>query len=212
MGTARDTAPEFDLSGGILCLDFANTVSKRKMAGETRDDLPNYYDLIRFARDTGMVTPSFAREILGFANAKPKQRDQIFESAIRLREAIFRAFAAIARSHAPNRRDLKEIEGFATEAMKHRQLVSSGGRYRWEWKRGRDENVAYVLWPIAESAADLLTSERATKVRECHASTCAWLFLDESRNHSRRWCDMSVCGNRQKARLHYKKKLSAARS
>jgi len=50
---------------------------------------------------------------------------------------------------------------------------------------------------------DLLTSDRLSAVRECAADDCAWLFLDESRNRSRRWCDMKVCGNRQKARLHY---------
>jgi predicted RNA-binding Zn ribbon-like protein len=64
-----------------------------------------------------------------------------------------------------------------------------------------------MLWPIASSAADLLTSERLKKVRLCEAKTCTWLFLDESRNHSRRWCDMKVCGNREKARRHYQREL-----
>jgi predicted RNA-binding Zn ribbon-like protein len=175
------------------------------MAGETRDDLSGYYDLIRFARAAGVISAPFAQRALGLGNAKPKQRGQIFRTAISLREAIYRVFTAISHSHAPTRRDLREIEAVATEATKHRELTRASGGYRWDWKRGKDEDLAYVLWPIAQSAADLLTSEQVTKVRECDAPTCAWLFLDESRNHSRRWCDMSVCGNRHKARRHYKK-------
>jgi predicted RNA-binding Zn ribbon-like protein len=63
-----------------------------------------------------------------------------------------------------------------------------------------------MLWPIAQSAADLMTSDKRNSVRQCGADDCAWLFLDESRNHSRRWCDMKTCGNRQKARRHYASK------
>jgi predicted RNA-binding Zn ribbon-like protein len=196
---------EFDLSGGILCLDFANTVSKRKIAGQTRDDLPGYDQLVFFGRDSGVVSPQYAREILDLSDAKPRDRDRAFQAAIGLREAIYRVFAAIANSRAANRKDVKLIEEFATEAMNHRQLTSAGRPYRWEWKRDKDEMVAYVLWPIALSAVELLTSERVRAVRECAADDCEWLFLDESRNHSRRWCDMKVCGNRQKARRHYQR-------
>lgn len=196
---------EFDLSGGILCLDFANTVSQRKMAGQRRDDLPGYDELVSFARDSGVVSPQYAREILDFSDVKPRDRDRVFQAAIGLREAIYRVFAAIANAHAANRKDVKLIEEFANEAMNHRELTSAGREYRWEWKRDRDEMLAYVLWPIGQSAAELLTSDRVRAVRECAAGDCAWLFLDESRNHSRRWCDMKVCGNRQKARRHYRR-------
>src|SRR5208283_3810797 len=172
---------------------------------QRRDDLPGYAQLVFFARDSGVVSPRFARELLDFSDVKPRDQDRVFQTAIGLREAIYRVFAAIANSKEASRRDVKLIEEFATEAMEHRQLTSSGGEYRWEWKRDKDERLAYVLWPIAQSAAELLTSDRVKKVRECDAPTCAWLFLDESRNHSRRWCDMSVCGNRQKAKRHYER-------
>ena len=73
----------------------------------------------------------------------------------------------------------------------------------WEWKS--QNPVDSILWPIAQSAADLLTSPDLAAVRMCEAPDCAWLFLDQSRNRSRRWCDMKVCGNRQKARRHYQR-------
>jgi predicted RNA-binding Zn ribbon-like protein len=205
---APRSQPEFELSGGMLCLDFANTVSQRKVADRRRDNLPSYNDLLSFARASGVISPQFAHEILILSRVRAKERAGVFEAAIGLREAIYRVFAAIANSRAADRKDVKPIEEFATEAMRHRHLASAGREYRWDWNRDKQDALAYILWPIAESAAELLTSERVKKVRECEAPTCAWLFLDESRNHSRRWCDMSICGNRQKARRHYKRVVS----
>ena len=130
---------------------------------------------------------------------------RIHKQAIKLREAIYRVFSAVARSDAADREDVELIEEFAIEAMNLRRLVSARGAFRWDWKPERGGLLRYVLYPIAQSATDLLTSEKLKKVRLCAASTCAWLFLDESRNHSRLWCDMNVCGNRQKAKRHHER-------
>ena len=195
--------PKFDLSGGVLCLDFANTLSHRQQPELQHDNLSGYSDLIFFTRDSKVISPQLARQILEISAATPNPRAEVFQTAINLREAIYQVFAAVASSREPKRKDVKRIEALASLAMTHRQLVADGSEYRWEWKSDKGGLTWYVLWPIAASAADLLTSDRAARVRECGAKTCAWLFLDESRNHSRRWCDMSVCGNRQKARRHY---------
>jgi predicted RNA-binding Zn ribbon-like protein len=205
--SSRSTDREFDLSGGILCLDFANTVSRRKMPGRTTDNLPGYSDFVAFAKQSRVVTPRHARELLAAGLIHPKEATEVLRAAGGLREAVYRTFIAVANKRPTRPEDVELIEQFATEAMQHRQLIGSGRAYRWEWKRGEGEkdSLAYLLWPIAQSAEELLTSERIKNVRECSADTCAWLFLDESRNHSRRWCDMSVCGNRQKARRHYER-------
>ena len=201
--TNGDSETEFDLSGGILCLDFANTVSRRNVPGQTRDNLPGYNDLVSFARETGLTSPKLSRELLDLSATRPSDAARVLESAITLREAIYRVFSAAANARASKPADIKLIEKFATEAMTHRQIALGGGVYQWQWKREKDELLKYVLWPIAQSASELLTSNRMSKVRECEAQSCAWLFLDESRNHSRRWCDMIVCGYREKARRHY---------
>ena len=203
---ARTPEPEFDLSGGVVCLDFANTVSERGSPRRSWDYLQGYDDLIVFARDEGILTPRDAREVLVNSQTKPQERVKAHRTAITLREAIYRVFAAQVKSQAAKPKDVKMIEEFATEAIKHRQLSYSGGQYQWEWKSEKDEMLGWVLWPIAESAAGLLTSAEIKKVRTCAAPKCEWLFLDKSRSHSRRWCDMSVCGNRQKARRHYQRK------
>ena len=203
--SAKRRDREFDLSGGLLCLDFANTVSKRKLPGHTVDNLAEYLDFVALAKQSKVLTLHHARELLPAAAAYPKDATQVVRAARVLREAVYRAFAAIAGKRSVRKEDVELIEQFATEAMRHRHLTNSAGSFCWEWKRDEDDrtSLASLLWPIAHSAAELLTSERVVKVRECEAPTCAWLFLDDSRNHSRRWCDMSTCGNRQKARRHY---------
>ena len=196
---------KFDLSGGNLSLDFANTLSGRQNSGKTRDDLTEFSDFVMFAKQAHIISSRVARELVATGMARREKAARLLRTAIVLREAIYRVFSAIAGSRPVNSRDVKLLEDFAGEAMRHRQLTATGRSYRWEWKQGKEESGAYLLWPIAQSAADLLTSLKAGAVRECGADDCAWLFLDESRNHSRRWCDMKVCGNRQKARRHYQR-------
>ncbi len=122
-----------------------------------------------------------------------------------MREAIYRVFAAIAQGKAPVAADVAAINDWAIEALKHRHLMRSSGGYRWEWQSDASHSLDRILWPIAIAAADLLTSEDVKQVRWCEAPECQWLFLDNSRNRSRRWCDMKICGNRAKARRHYQR-------
>jgi predicted RNA-binding Zn ribbon-like protein len=203
---------QFDLSGGELCLDFANTVSNRGAPDRSRDHLQKYEDLIFFAQDSRLLSAQLAGKLHGISQSKPDESERVWGTAIVLREAIYRVFAGAARSNAAKASDVKTIEEFATEAMKHRELCFSRREFHWEWKHDEKDPLSFILWPIAQSAADLLTSERVKKVRICEASSCAWLFLDESRNHSRRWCDMKVCGNREKAKRHYERGRKTAAS
>ena len=199
----------FDLSGGVLCLDFANTVLKRNQPDRTEDELSNYARLVGFAKQTKLLSPAKAdllrkRAVLLRPNVK-----RALPAAVLLRETIYRAFSSLAAGKSVASKDLKLIEDFALEAWKHRRLMpTSQAGYRWQWKAEEAESPVQMLWPIALSAAELLTSDRLRLVRQCAADHCAWLFLDESRNRSRRWCDMTVCGNRQKARRHYQRALN----
>ena len=195
----------FDLSGGALCLDFANTVSKRKIPAEICDHLAEYGDLLAFAAQSRYFPPKFAGKLTTASHADPEAAARALENAHRLREAIYRTFRSCAEGRSVNAYDLRLIQNMTIEGWKHSGLAKVGQTYRWLLKRDEAAQFGGVLWPIAQSAADLLTSDRLKKVRMCDAETCAWLFLDESRNHSRRWCDMKVCGNREKARRHYQR-------
>jgi predicted RNA-binding Zn ribbon-like protein len=96
------------------------------------------------------------------------------------------------------------------DAAERRQIVATGRGFRWRWAGG-GTSLESVLWPIARSAGELLASEERSQVRVCDADTCAWLFVDRSRNRSRRWCSMDSCGNRAKARRHYSRKRASSK-
>ena len=91
------------------------------------------------------------------------------------------------------------------EALSHRRLEPGEDGFAWSWKDGAAGDLRTPLWPILESAATLLTSDDLGRIRECDADDCNWLFLDRSRGGNRRWCSMKSCGNRAKARRHYRR-------
>ena len=115
-----------------------------------------------------------------------------------MREAIFEVFAARARGAPPPAGALRTLNKELPTALARLRLVAGGGGYRTEWED--KDALDRMLWPVVRSVAELLTSDDLDRVRECAADNCAWLFLDRSKNRSRRWCDMAVCGNRAKVR------------
>ena len=187
-----------------LCLDFANTVSWRKAPGQLNDHLGSYDDLIAFAEQSKVLSPRQAGELRSHAHSHGSAAQRTLKTAITYRETLYRVFAALAEEKTPASNEIQKINDFAVEALGHRRLARADGRYRWEWQWNEDP-LGSILWPIAQSAADLLIAPELAEVRMCKAPDCAWLFLDQSRNRSRRWCDMKVCGNRQKARRHYRR-------
>jgi predicted RNA-binding Zn ribbon-like protein len=195
----------FDLSGGILCLDFANTMSRRKVAERSIDHLGSYNDLVAFAEQAGTISPQQAGDLRVQAQRHGSDAQGRLRRAVSFRENLYRTFSALAKGKPAASDDVQRINDLAIEALNHRRLVRSDGHYRWEWQWNNTRPLDSILWPIAQSAADLLTSPQLATVRVCEAPDCAWLFLDQSRNSSRRWCDMKVCGNREKARRYYQR-------
>ncbi len=195
---------QFDLSGGALCLDFANTVSWRKAPTQSNDHLRSYEDLVAFAEQARALSPRQAGELRSHAHRHGSAAQRTLKTAIAYREILYRAFSALAEGKPTAFVELEQINDLALEALSHRRLARADGLYRWEWQWNED-SLGSILWPIAQSAAGLLIAPELAKVRMCKAPDCAWLFLDQSRNRSRRWCDMKVCGNRQKARRHYRR-------
>jgi predicted RNA-binding Zn ribbon-like protein len=202
---SRKLQPEyqFDLSGGVLCLDFANTISRRSDPQRVSEHLRSYPDLIGFAEQSKLISPSEGR-VQRLQSAKHlSEAHSSYAKAIQLREMLFRAFSSVAAGKSAAPRDLQLLDSLARDALAYRELVRDNDVYRWKWKSDKKEVFNRIAWSIAESAVKLLTSSELATVRLCDAPDCDWLFLDNSRNRSRRWCDMKSCGNRQKARRHY---------
>jgi predicted RNA-binding Zn ribbon-like protein len=169
------------------------------------EHLGSYADLVAFAMQSRLIPPKLAASLRARASRDPAEGQRAFRQSIVLREVLYRAFSAIAAGKYARPEDVQQINDFALEAVKHRKLARTNGSYCWEWQSDGNAPLDRILWPIAESAADFLTSKDRAAVRECGAPDCEWLFLDHSRNGSRRWCDMKSCGNRQKARRHYQR-------
>jgi predicted RNA-binding Zn ribbon-like protein len=202
---------QFELTGGAACLDFANTVDNRPSAAKRKDYLDSYGALLQWSRQAGLLAKA---EVFGLQRAaarKPRARDAAFARAVRLREAIFGAFSAIAHGRPPRAKDLEAVNTELRAGMSHAQIVARGGEFSWQWEKD-SADLSVPLWRIVKSAADLLTSRQLRSVRECAAEDCAWLFIDRSANQRRRWCDMKVCGNRAKARRHYLARKASARA
>lgn len=190
-----------NLIGGVLCLDFVNTVDSWG-ANPPDQFLEQYTDLLRWGWHVGILTDEQAQQLFETDEQNPEQTQRIFSGAIVLRDACHRVFAAIARGEAPLSSDLDILRTTCSKALQHARLVPAQDGYQWEWAMA--DSLDAVLWPIAKSAVDLLTSPELARVKECANTTgCGWLFLDRSKNGSRRWCSMDDCGSRDKMRRQY---------
>ncbi len=186
-----------------LCLDFANTVSWRASA-QPQEKLTDYANLVGWGRQAGVVPARQARRMLAHGERSPVRAAHELEHAIAVRESIYRIFASVARGRRVARSDLALLNRAIQAALERLEVVPEAHRFAWRWPEDTD-TLEPILWRVARSAAELLTSEEMVKVRVCAGTGCGWLFLDQSRNHTRRWCDMSDCGNREKARRHYQR-------
>ncbi|MGE5571561.1 MAG: CGNR zinc finger domain-containing protein [Bacteroidota bacterium] len=202
MADADTCAGNLDLIGGRLCLDFANTVDWHA-SDHPREWLTSYSDLVAWSRHAGALTEAQAQDLTRAAERRPDEAASALEGAIALREAMYRMFSAIAARREPSATDLAALNSALARALTHLRAAPAGGRYVWEWA-GQDE-LDRMIWPVVWSAAELLVSEDLGRVRECLGDGCGWLFLDTSRNRTRKWCSMDDCGNRAKARRHYRR-------
>lgn len=186
----------FELESGSLALDFANTLGDR-FEPTPAETLFTYHDLIAFARQAGVVSRSDAERLHELANRRPLEAKAMLARATSLRETIFHVMSAIADGKQPDADDLDILNCAVTDALQHGCIVPGPGGFRWAWQE-TPYALDRVLWPIAHAALELLTHGELDRLRMCAADDCGWLFIDTTRNKSRKWCDMKTCGNRAK--------------
>ncbi|WP_165423678.1 CGNR zinc finger domain-containing protein [Ktedonosporobacter rubrisoli] len=208
MSKLQTTAPMFDISANYLCLDFANTLENRAEA-VPQELLHGYSDLVAWSVQAQILSKDVGERLKQEADQQPGRAKAILVHAIALREVIYRVFKSIALEKQPNSQDLQTLNVYLATALSRACIVPAGEHYAWSWDVQPETELEQVLWPIVRSAADLLTSDRLSLTRLCAAEDCGWLFLDTSKNRSRRWCNMQSCGNRAKVRRHYVQKKKA---
>ncbi len=192
--------------GGWLCLDFTNTMHSYTLVQPDTDYFQSYADLTTWARQAELITRNEEEELNSQAQQMPEKAINLLERARSLRIIINRVFASVAAEHKPDPEALAALNSELADAESHSCIEETDDGYRWGWS-GFPNQMESLLWPIVRSAADLLVNhEKLDLVRECAGDTCGWLFVDTSKNHSRRWCDMRDCGNSAKAKRFYQRK------
>jgi predicted RNA-binding Zn ribbon-like protein len=187
----------FQLVAAHPALDFINTLDWRFRPTGPEELLQTYGDLVHFTEQSNLLTPTQTQNLL--RTVPNRKAAKVLTSSIELREALVETFYSILDGHTPAATQLKTLERYFQAARLQQKLQWEDPHLEWSFAEA--ENSAELpLWLLALSASDLITSEAMSRVRACDNLECRWLFLDTSKNHTKRWCDMKLCGNRIKAR------------
>jgi len=197
-------AGSLKLLGGRPCLDFVNTLDWRG-TDSPQEFLKTYDDLVSWSRHAGICSQPESGKLYNMAEQSNSEAKKVLNRALRLREAIYRLFAAGIANQNPLKEDLAIFNKNLSKTMKDSQIFRTMDGYAWD-TTGSQTRLDWILNPVIRSAAEILVSDERKKVKACADSACGWLFIDVSRNRSRRWCDMQDCGNRAKASRFYRKK------
>ncbi|MGE0354570.1 MAG: ABATE domain-containing protein [Gemmatimonadales bacterium] len=192
---------EFRFVGGEICLDLINTVDWEGESPVEAERLADYEDLISWAAGAGSLDRTEAAGLRKQARGAPGAAREALQEALEVR-ALFRRMAlAVVKGEPPRAGDLAGFNRRLSEALSHRRIAVQGSRLVRAWEPADD--LHRPLWPAFVSLADLLVSPELRYLKECGGARCGWMYVDRSRPRARRWCEMSTCGNRAKARRHY---------
>jgi predicted RNA-binding Zn ribbon-like protein len=167
--------------------------------------METYDDLVAWGLHVGILDDDSTKKLVREAAKRPSQAQAVLKRAVALRESMYRIFVGIVAGQPPLALDLDAVNSELSKALRHLRVTREKDQYVWEWEDG-DRYLDRVLWPVLHSTADVLTSDKRMRIGQCADDRgCGWLFLDSSKNRSRRWCAMEDCGNRAKALRHYRR-------
>jgi predicted RNA-binding Zn ribbon-like protein len=193
----RPTAPPAEPVDAERVLAFINTLSSRPLPAPV-ETLTSYDALVDWAREHHLISAAAADRLLAEARRHPHQAGSVLSRAREFREALNALALAVEQQRPPAAAVLQTISDRLADAYAHGRLVPHDGAL--QWLSSADDDLERVLWEISRAAGRLVLSPRLSRLRSCAASDCGWWFMDDTKNHSRRWCDMKLCGNREKVR------------
>jgi len=164
-----------------------------------RELLPGYAELLRFCRQARVLTYAEAARLNAQSAASQKSA---LREAIELREMLARVCYGWFEGKSSGGRRPASLAALGGQVHAASGVRWRGGRLAWEWKsfRGVAETACAVAGAGSSRTFSPLMNHRSCM--PCASNTCRWLFLDTSKNRTRRWCDMKICGNRAKARRY----------
>jgi len=195
-------AHRFELVAGALCLDYVNTVGDRSGTWRyVRNYLARYEDVVSWGQQAHILSEREASALRAQAQREPEAAAAAHTRAVNLREALHTVFGPIAAGRPIKRDALAPLSALLAPLLAASRLATTTEGLKCHWSFEGDA-LDRIIWPVARSAADLLTSGDLAYVHQCGMETCGWLFLDISKNKTRRWCSMKMCGNKAKVRHH----------
>ena len=199
MVTRSEPGYVWDFCGGQLAVDFTNTVGNRGAAAD--EHFNTYGDVVAWAEARRVVSRGEAQRLRGAAERRPRDAREAVAAIVALREALYAVIAASAAGRAAPASDLARVNAEAAIAYARAHLAPRRGRLTLAFDAPDDDSLTQpITIPVVRAAVDLLTTDILERVRVCADDACAWLFVDTTRNRTRRWCDMKVCGNLNKVR------------
>lgn len=178
-------------------LAFINTLSGRPTDAPA-ERLVSYDALVEWAREQHLIAAAAAERLSHEARRHPHQAAGVLARAREFREALNGLATSVDQQRQPGQAALATIGEYLAAAYANARLVPHDGAL--QWVASADDDLNRVLWEIGRAAGRLVLSPRLSRIRACAAADCGWWFVDDTKNHSRRWCDMKICGNREKIR------------
>lgn len=192
-----DRVARMPLVGGNLALDFVNTRTGPPTGPPDDDVLTGYRDLVAWSVYAGTLTRPAATALHQLSRDDPAGADAAFARALRIRDHLDEVFRSLAAGTDPSASVLARLRDDEADALSHARL-EPGGTFTWSWRK--DRTLAGPLRPVTHAAVQLLTTGPLDRIKGCGG--CRFLFHDESRNRSRRWCSMDDCGTAEKIRRY----------
>jgi predicted RNA-binding Zn ribbon-like protein len=194
--------------GGNPALDLVNTVDYTDR-GLEQDRLTGYDRLIQWAEGAKILSPRQAASLRAQARARPREAEAAFRTTLRVRQVLGRLFNALAQDE-PEGEALDAFNRLLGQALQEMRVTRASERRRssqalrlgWE---DLEKSLQSIVWPVVWSAASLIVSDEASRIRICGGGDCGWVYVDRSRNGLRRWCQMETCGTREKSRRRYQR-------
>jgi predicted RNA-binding Zn ribbon-like protein len=185
------------LVAGKLALDFTNSESGRGGVKHL-DHLQTAADLITWASHADIISKKDALLSQRAIKGQSKLSRQLITRGRSLRETVYQVNSCVIAGRQPADKLLRSLTAAHAEMLAVATLTLHADNYAWTWDP-RIELTAAILGPITVSALTLLIQADLSRIKQCNGNHCGWLFFDGTKNKSRQWCDMSVCGNRAKA-------------
>src|SRR5690349_11655563 len=164
----------FQFIAGALCLDFANTIHNFR-AEDKEEELLAISDLLQWAKEAGLLSGANHERLTARYNHNPREAAAALAKGTAIRDLLLSIFAGIANGRSISSQRQSELNAALAQAPGLLRVMKKSDRIETEWMSAA-EGLSQVFFAVLTSAAQLLASDRLSRMRECSSADCTWLF------------------------------------